>query len=142
MREIIFRGKDEKTDEWVYGFYTLVSAGHGMKYAIITCTDRNCFVPVFVKTETIGQFTGVEDRHGKMIFEDDMVTIPRCGKGRKISIVYFKNGKFAVDGSNYSFKDLHGKVTEVIGNIYDNPELLTKAERHELLTKGEHHGAE
>lgn len=123
MREIIFRGKNEKTDEWVYGFCTLVAAGHGMKYAIITGTDKKCFVPVFVKRETIGQFTGVIDQNGRMIFEDDIVTLPRFGKGRKTSMVYFKDGKFAVDGSNYSFKDLHGKVTEVIGNIHDNLEL-------------------
>lgn len=53
---------------------------------------------------------------------------PFCGArmdgGRHRSVVYFKNGKFAVNGSNYNFKDICPKNMEVIGNIYDNPELL------------------
>lgn len=37
---------------------------------------------------------------------------------------YVELCKFAVDGSNYSFKDICPKNMEVIGNIHDNPELL------------------
>ena len=34
---------------------------------------------------------------------------------------YFKDGKFAVDGSNYAFKDIRSQRMEVVGNFYDNP---------------------
>ena len=50
--------------------------------------------------------------------------MPAYQGGKKKAIVYFKNGKFAVDGPNYSFKDIDPKRMEVIGNIHDNPELL------------------
>lgn len=50
--------------------------------------------------------------------------MPKYGSGRHKSVVYFKNGKFAVNGSNYNFKDICPRNMEVIGNIYDNPELL------------------
>ena len=50
--------------------------------------------------------------------------MPAYCDGRIKSVVYFKNGKFAVDGSNYAFKDICPRNMEVIGNIHDNPELL------------------
>lgn len=50
--------------------------------------------------------------------------MPRYGGGKKISKVYFQDGKFAVDGSNYSFKDLKPSVLEVVGNIFDNQEFF------------------
>lgn len=42
----------------------------------------------------------------------------RGGKHR--SIVYFRNGKFAVDGTNYHFKDLAPTTYEIVGNIHDS----------------------
>lgn len=74
--------------------------------------------------ETIGQYTGLKDKDGTKIFEGDIVTMPSYNGGRCKSVVYFKSGKFAVDGSNYGFKDIRPKNMLVIGNIYDNPELL------------------
>jgi len=73
---------------------------------------------------TIGEYTGLKDKNGKRIFEGDIVTMPRYGSGKHKSVVYFKNGKFAVNGSNYNFKDICPRNMEVIGNIYDNPEFL------------------
>lgn len=137
MREIIFRGKDEKTDEWVYGFCTPVSAGHGMKYAIITGTERNCFIPVFVKRETIGQFTRITDKNGKAVFEGDIIQYYGICKPI-IGIVKICEEDFTrlygvcikfCDGSGTSL--LRSKMDFiVIGNIHDNPELLTQGERH------------
>lgn len=133
MREIIFRGKDEKTDEWVYGFCTPVSAGHGMKYAIITGTDRNCFVPVFVKRKTIGEYTGLTDKNGVMIFEWDIIQHNRTKYVVALEVqgesgcLIINMGHIAEWGFYVSY---HAESVEVIGNIYDNPELLTQGERH------------
>ena len=74
--------------------------------------------------ETVGQYTGVTDKNDTKIFEGDIVTMPSYHGGKHKTVVYFKNGKFAVDGSNYSFKDICPRNMEVIGNIHDNPELL------------------
>ena len=117
MREILFRGKDVK-EHWHIGllahvgnaWYISNSAGIPTAYEVIP--------------STIGEYIGLRDKNGKRIFEGDIVTMPKYGGGRHRSVVYFKNGKFAVDGSNYSFKDICPKNMAVIGNVHDNSELL------------------
>lgn len=123
MREILFRGKRTDNGEWVYG--NLVR-GCNKKYAYIVefGNEELCRNYVDVNLETVGQYTGLTDKNGTKIFEGDIVTMPSYNGGRCKSVVYFKSGKFAVDGSNYGFKDIRPKNMLVIGNIYDNPELL------------------
>ena len=117
MREILFRGKRVDNGEWVFGYYVSAAA-------------RDCILQSLgclwndVIPSTVGQYTGLTDKNGKKIFEGDIVTMPAYAGGKHKAVVYFKNGKFAVDGSNYSFKDIAPKRMEVIGNKHDNPELL------------------
>lgn len=134
MREILFRGKainrdngnhrtDYKNGDWVYG---LVTKLYDERFENLPAemTDINGVSGIEIDYKTISQSTGLTDKNGTRIFEGDIVTLPAYQGGKKKSIVYFKNGKFAVDGSNYSFKDIAPKRMEVIGNIHDNPELL------------------
>ena len=124
MREILFRGKDFSgviNHNWCFGSLDTTENDR----AIIIYSDRfgnKC--RIFVDPSTIGEYTGLKDKNGKMIFEGDIVTMPKYGSGKHKSVVYFKNGKFAVNGSNYNFKDICPRNMEVIGNIYDNPEFL------------------
>ena len=126
MREILFRGRGNR-GKWVEGFYTPISTGHdGMKDAIITGTDRNCFIPVIVIPETIGQYTGLTDKNGKKIFEGDIVS---TSKEDERGVVRWEDSDAAYvigcdDNIDLSFlENLWGRDVEVIGNIHDNPEL-------------------
>lgn len=124
MREILFRATDlsgVNNHSWIFGSLDTTEN----EYTIMIYPDRfgnKC--RIFVDPKTVGQYTGLTDKNGKKIFEGDIVTMPKYGGGRHKSVIYFKNGKFAVDGSNYNFKDICSKNMEVIGNIHDNPELL------------------
>ena len=125
MREILFRGEDEFG--WLYG--DLVHTGNkvGIK------TSEGIFI---VPDETIGQYTGLCDKRGNRIFEGDIVRITGFDYLEKkdvdyiARVVYLSGGFCAADGplDNYAVgvyalprQDL---VLEVIGNIYDNTELL------------------
>jgi len=77
------------------------------------------------------QFTGLLDKNGKEIFEGDIVNAQYniCSYFKKVC-VYFENGCFYVDDKNpkqnlsidYFFREK--KEIEVIGNIFQNPELV------------------
>jgi hypothetical protein len=123
-RLIEFRGKQKNTKEWCFGFYTPAFNEKGEVFPAIASISIAELLYEPVIPETIGQYTGLTDKNGKKIFEGDIVTMPAYAGGKHKAVVYFKNGKFAVDGSNYSFKDIAPKRMEVIGNIHDNPELL------------------
>lgn len=69
------------------------------------------------------QFTGLYDKHGKEIYEGDVV---RLRSDKKIAKVVFEKGKFLtkIGKSNYSLGNWETHAIEIIGNIHDNPELL------------------
>jgi uncharacterized phage protein (TIGR01671 family) len=135
MREILFRGKTIKTrfggGKWIEGFYAMSCAGRAeMKPAIITGTERSCFITEFVDPATVGQFTGLYDKNGVKIFEGDKVE-SGCGE---IGIIEYleEDGMFIISfpiTSGHSswiatFGDFDGKEMAVIDNIHDNFELL------------------
>ncbi len=132
-REILFRGKRLDNGEWVEGSYVeKIDPLTGTKMASILTQEEDqngvlCSLYSWypIDPATVGQYTGLTDKKETQIFEGDIVSMPAYGRGKHISAVYFERGKFAVDGSNYRFKDIRPKNIETIGNIYDNPELLS-----------------
>lgn len=76
----------------------------------------------------ICQYTGLHDKNGKEIYEGDIVRIIVNNNIEKICKVEFKNGIFGVMFSKNkdltAFPHFCNTTFEVIGNIYDNPELL------------------
>lgn len=110
MREILFRGKRKDNGEWISGGLRQWS-----ETSMGIC-DRDLKRTFPVRPETVGQFTGLKDRHGKKIFEGDIMR--NAG-----NVVEFCNGSFCVNGDSPLSLWTN---TEIIGNIHDNPELLNK----------------
>lgn len=142
MREILFRGKRKDTKEWIEG-YLIIIDNHYWIVKNSALYDNNpdgswklSVIAFEVIPETVGQYTGLKDKNGKMIFEGDIfrTAFPDCmavvtwdaecarfigytlGNERKIVYV----GR--VDKHNRS-------AVEVIGNIHDNPELLKEGDK-------------
>ena len=139
MREILFRGKRKDNGEWVEGAFCPKS-GDGLhdplvdRPSIIKLDEPNDGFWFDVDPDTVGQYTGLQDKNGKRIFEGDIVTFKTSMSTFKPHYVRWKEGeaRFVVTGKDgvRSYPMDSSFEYEVIGNIHDNPELL----------KGENHG--
>lgn len=135
MREILFRGKRTDNGEWAEGSYCadaieqLYGIGSGVDGFIRRFNPDERRTYMFeVERETVGQYTGLTDKNGRKIFEGDIVE-----RGGRIWLVEYSNkyGQFMMTtytekGISWSrsFDLIPPDWCEVIGNIYDNPELL------------------
>ena len=145
MREILFKAKRIDNGEWVEGH--LFDNGFGEeekkyfvggliieKYNGTACDDWDITGINFyeIDSETLCQFTGLCDKNGKKIWENDI-----CDRKEKYpEVVKMTNGDWTLDYSyalgrdygnsycNLGFYVNERKCVEVIGNIFDNPELL------------------
>lgn len=135
MREILFRGKRKDNGKWVYGFYALFASNKGLKHGIYTGAENGCVIPYEVDPETVGQFTGLTDKNGKKIFEGDIVKewsshwkTPLKTEVNIYEVVCEYLGSLHLirktEYGENSTPLYRRSVVEVIGNIYDNPELL------------------
>lgn len=128
MREILFRAKTASTHEWVEGYYTKADTygvgGRTPNTPMITNKDGFW---VEINPETLGEYTSIKDKNGKKIFEGDIV----LADNGHIGYVVFRNGSFVKGCSCHnSVNTFYGDNETVIGNIYDNPELLKEVENN------------
>ena len=141
LREIIFKAKRKGNGKWVEGYPNLVCVNTYKKgYELIeedgiNYDELDGFVPSYISHEidesTISQFTGLTDRNGNKIFENDIVYIPaedgyfhlHWDKDTARFIMENYSDRFSVDFDNYWSHEI-----EVCGNIFDNRELLGETE--------------
>lgn len=127
MREILFRGKRLDNGEWAYGFYIHAPNHLQQQVHLIQPVGDDGRLTILRKVdpETVGQFTGKFDKNGKRIFEGDI-----CSVYNRIYKVEFKYSlwDFVILSKkvycNPAFDSHCGERCEIVGNIYDNPELL------------------
>lgn len=134
MREILFKAKRVNNGEWVEGYYLRDQYHIGGKDIIFYRKDSDRFTAYtnIIDIETLCQFTGLCDKNGNKIWENDIVTC-QTKYGGDIGKVVFHNGKFCVlwnstyhysrNGKCENYYDINTK-NSVKGNVFDNPELL------------------
>lgn len=126
MREIKFRGKRTDTGEWVFGDLLHVQRINTKEEAEQSGRRTKPAVRIAnydVEKVTIGQFTGLYDKNGRAVFEGDLLS----GYDYVI-VVGWLDGGFCDCKSDIIEPLMYLGVEdrEVIGNIHDNPELLTE----------------
>ena len=127
MRTIKFRGysKDFTENEWFFG--NLIDKGNGS----LQILEKNpkiwdlSYDGIAVLPESIGQFTGLHDKNGKEIYEGDIL---EDTLGRKKLVEYYKDGFWLnafLEGAEWCLRQVNSS-SKIIGNLYENPELLEK----------------
>ena len=129
MRTIKFRGKRICTEEWVYGSY-LPGTDDEIEAFILTYSPHDPdYVWEKVDPFTVGQYTGMNDKNGKEIYEDDIL----LDESGAYAVVSYLMGSFCVDfGEGFDlqyFTDSIHEICYVAGNVHDNPELLKGGEQ-------------
>lgn len=134
MLHKIFRGKRIDNGRWAYGDliqsqdYTFIASGWIIEGEMEDFTSFDCNALYEVYPHTVCQYICVNDKNGKFIFEGDVVKRFWLGKEIIYRIKYEEyNASFigmALNTSGFTSFDYDGEMFEIIGNIYDNPELL------------------
>jgi uncharacterized phage protein (TIGR01671 family) len=141
MREILFRGKRIEDREWEYGDLWCNPYAKRVVCIVSPINDQSTTGGNSVDPETVGQYTGLNDKNGTKIFEGDII---RCTlKSEEVDVLaVVKYGLYIDVNSLWDYEYLGWYLTikdkcisilsyendglefEIIGNIHDNPELL------------------
>ena len=145
MRYILFRGKPTKEvleneslcktlpikDGFVYGNLIYNDKQPYIVGQIADVNDEYCSMEWWcpVKPETVGQFSGLKDKNGRLIFEDDFLLIENDDGVEYKTQVWNERGTLAADVKcrEYDYTAIGWfdyYSMEVIGNMHDNPRLL------------------
>jgi len=124
-----FRAWDSARKKWVYfNLFEIININHES----LTDDER-----AFIQLERVGRYTGLHDKYGKEIYEEDIVKLS-SGSFIGIGVVcYGRFAKFLIDcsatgGGIWDFgvvgiyEEVSNRMTnmEVVGNLYENPELI------------------
>lgn len=127
MREFLFRAKSTAHSGWMYGMLEFLK---GDVFIVDSINDVRRSSPV--ERGSVCQYAGIKDKNSTKIFEGDIV---KENEGLSTGIVEFYEGSFITRNEHnrrmipalYMGENIRGmnlNFYEVIGNIYDNPELI------------------
>lgn len=124
MRKILFRGKRTDNGEWVQG-YPCRYGWIGKEKDYIIPDYASALYTAEIDPETVGQYTGLTDTNGNKIFEGDIVWYDY---EEERGIIQWDNdtARFIITCSTFTvdFDNVYGCELEIVGNVYDDPELL------------------
>ncbi len=124
----LFRGKRKDSGEWVFGGLAYCEK-NGAYFITKMGKDHISYIGYSqeVDPNTICQCTGLKDKNGKLIWENDIVVYYDMTEERYL--ISRESNKACYEYQQYgcsmmNFDELSGCEIEVLGNIFDNPELL------------------
>ena len=123
--EHLFRAKEKKTLAWVYGDLLHTTPNP----SIVPVGWKSLYEHVSVIAETVGKYIGTTDKHDKKVFVGDIVKFIYNGEERIEPVIAHSEiivyvGRQSNFYAHTIFGHLHEYQPEVIGTIFDNPELL------------------
>lgn len=133
MREILFKAKRVDNGEWVEGYYLRDQYHIGGKDIIFYRKDSDRFTVYtnIIDIETLCQFTGLYDKNGNKIWENDILMAHLdefYPEDTTCETVEWGFAGFVVHEANSTDREYLDKFDlenfEVVGNIFDNKELL------------------
>lgn len=128
MREIIFKAKKKDNGEWVEGCLVIDQSRLDIFKYRIQPIESGVLYATPINPDTLCQHTGLTDKNGKKIWENDIVdTFEESSKEFLRNVVKFEDGCFKVFKKHYlsMHMDSYEKTDlKVVSNIFDNPELL------------------